>query len=410
MIPLDSYWKVLIADDEHIIREGIRDSVPWPDLNMTVCGEAEDGEEALELALKHKIHIALVDLNMPIMNGITFMKELREQLPECRIIIISGHDEFSYAQEAIRLGVDDYILKPANSEQLQSVLARIEQELVQVQRQEEQLEQASKQIVKNFPLLRERFCLEWIEGTLAEEEVMEQLHFLQLPSLSPSMLGVVRWPELNANVPLRKENDRQLFLFAIENMISEMLSMYNKTLFRDHSGFIVVIVWGVIPETLISDMQQAIQSYLKITIHLQLLPVTQGLCSIPEVYRLCKSNLYKETQMSPIVRRAKDYIRESYKDSGMSLESFANSMQVSPVYLSRIIKQEIGTSFVSLVTQERMAKAVQLLSSTDLPISEIAERVGYDTQHYFSTAFKKAIGVSPNQYRKGAAFQEVNKE
>ena len=110
--------------------------------------------------------------------------------------------------------------------------------------------------------------------------------------------------------------------------------------------------------------------------------------------------------MSPLVRRAKDYIRETYTEADMSLENFANLMQVSPVYLSRIIKQELGTSFVILVTQLRMSKAIQLLSATDLPINEIAEKVGYDTQHYFSTAFKKAVGVSPNQYRKGAAFQE----
>ena len=63
---LDSLLRVLIADDEPIIREGVRDSVDWTSLGMRVCAEAEDGEEALELALKHGIHIALVDLNMPL--------------------------------------------------------------------------------------------------------------------------------------------------------------------------------------------------------------------------------------------------------------------------------------------------------------------------------------------------------
>jgi two-component system response regulator YesN len=66
-----------------------------------------------------------------------------------------------------------------------------------------------------------------------------------------------------------------------------------------------------------------------------------------------------------------------------------------------MIKQELNTTFSSLVTQMRIQKAVQLLTSTDKPILEIAEQCGYDTQHYFSTAFKKVIGVSPNQYRKG---------
>lgn len=403
---MDGLLKVLIADDEPIIREGVRDSVDWTSHGMRVCAEAEDGEEALELALLHQIHIALVDLNMPIMNGIALMKELRQKLPQCRIIIITGHDEFAYAQEAIRLSVDDYILKPADGDQLRQVLTRIRQDLETAQKQKEHLQQASKQIVKNFPLMRERFCLEWIEGTLTEDELLEQLQFLRLPAESPALLSVIRWPELNSSMPLRKENDRQLFLFAIENIVSEMLEGYEKVLFRDHAGLIVMILWGTVPEALISDMQHAVQAYLKISVQLFTQSVEEGLLSVPAVYRLCKAGIYKETVMSPLVRRAQDYIRETYMDADMSLEAFANLMQVSPVYMSRIIKQELGTSFVSLVTQLRMNKAIQLLNATDLPINEIAEKVGYDTQHYFSTAFKKAVGVSPNQYRKGAAFQE----
>lgn len=403
---MDNLIRVLIADDEPIIREGVRDSVDWEALGMRVCAEAEDGEEALELALDLDIQVALVDLNMPIMNGIVLMKELRQKLPHCRIVIITGHDEFAYAQEAIRLGVDDYILKPANSEQLRQVLARIRQELEAARKQEVHLHQASKQIAKNFPLMRERFCLEWIEGTMTEAELREQLEFLQLPAKSPDTMCVIRWPEVVTSVQLRKENDRQLFMFAIENIVSEMLGGFDKALFRDHSGLIVAIIWGTVPESLLSDMQQAVQSYLKITIHMQTQAVEEGLTSVPAVYRQCKSNIFKEAQMSPLVRKAKDYIRESYMEHDMSLEAFAQLMQVSPVYLSRIIKQELGSSFVSLVTQTRIAKAIQLLNATDLPINEIAEKVGYDTQHYFSTAFKKAVGVSPNQYRKGAAFQE----
>lgn len=403
---MESLLRVLIADDEPIIREGVRDSVDWTSLGMRVCAEAEDGEEALELALLHRIHIALVDLNMPIMNGITLMKELRQKLPQCRIIIITGHDEFTYAQEAVRLHVDDYILKPADAEQLRQVLTRIRDDLETARKQEEHLQQASKQIEKNFPLMRERFCIEWIEGTMTEDEILEQLQFLQLPAHSPALLGVIRWPELNASMPLRKENDRQLFLFAIENIVSEMLEGYEKVLFRDHAGFIVIIIWGAVPEALISDIQHAVQSYLKITIHVLTQSVEQGLLSVSAVYRQCKSSIYKETVMSPLVRKAQDYIRENYMDTDMSLEAFANLMQVSPVYTSRIIKQELGTSFVSLVTQLRMNKAIQLLNATDLPIHEIAVKVGYDTQHYFSTAFKKTVGVSPIQYRKGAAFQE----
>ncbi len=78
-------WKVLIADDEFIIRDGIRSSVNWSDYGMEVMAEAEDGEEAIELTLEHEIDILLIDLNMPIMNGISAMKRIKAELPECRI-------------------------------------------------------------------------------------------------------------------------------------------------------------------------------------------------------------------------------------------------------------------------------------------------------------------------------------
>ncbi|MCS0543812.1 response regulator, partial [Aeromonas veronii] len=71
-------WKVLIADDEYIIRDGIHSSIDWEKFNMEVIGEAEDGEEAVELAIEHQIDILLIDLNMPIMDGLEAMEEIKE--------------------------------------------------------------------------------------------------------------------------------------------------------------------------------------------------------------------------------------------------------------------------------------------------------------------------------------------
>lgn len=399
-------WKVLLADDEPIIREGIRGSLDWNAMGMEVVGEAEDGEEALELALEHAVHIMLVDLNMPIMNGITLMHRIREKLPGARIVIVTGHNEFAYAQEAIRLQVDDYILKPVNPDQLKQVLGRITGELEASVKQMEHLVMASKQITKNLPLLQERFCLDWVQGTLTETEILDQLSFLQLPPAGPVQIGVIRWPEIRGDQRVMRENDRQLFLFAIENIAAELLQPYTKVIFRDRTDLIVVLLWERVPDAVFHDMEQAIQVYLKIPVHVYAEEADCPLAGIGDAYRQCRSSVYKETEVSPLVRRCRQMIREQYADPDLTLESCAQLLQVSPVYLSRIVKQELGATFVSLVTGTRMRKAVQLLSATDLSILEIAEKVGYETQHYFSTAFKKAMGVSPNQYRKGAGAGE----
>lgn len=401
-------YRVLIADDEIIIREGLRESIDWAALGMEVVGEAEDGEEALELALSLDIQLALVDMNMPFLNGISLMRKLRERLPDCRFVIITGHDEFDYAREGIRLGVEDYILKPVNPELLRGVLLRVRESLDGAAKQADYLKLASEQIQRNIPMLKSRFGQEWVEGQLAREEIEERLAFLGLPSGSPVQLGVVRWPEPEAAQPILKESDRQLYLFAAENIVSELIAPRRHMLIRDASGLLLLFLWDTAEEETTARIERSLRQFLKITVQAHIESVRPGGSAeaLPEVYRRCREAVYKDAQLSPLVRRAREYIRDYYGDPELTLESFARELQVSPVYLSRVLKKELGDSFVALLTHTRIRKAIQLLNTTDLPIYEIAQQSGYDSQHYFSTAFKKVMGVSPNQYRRGAAFPE----
>lgn len=391
---MEPKWNVLIADDEPIIREGIRDAVNWAALDMAVVAEAEDGEEALEKTFRFHARILLVDINMPIMDGLTFIQRVRHERPECKMIIITGHDEFHYAQEALRLGVDDYILKPTNGNQLTQLLRAIKQDLEQEDVQQRHLQTASRQIAKNFPLLRERFCLEWIEGRLEEEEILEQLAFLQLPTFAPCCLGAFRWLEVYENA----EKDRQLFLFALENIISEYLSQKKHVLFREASGLILFSLWEEIDEGFLRGIEESVQRFLHIKTIGRYTRVNRF--HLNEAYRNVKQAIYREEGISPLIRKGKQIIDRYYHMPDLTLAFIAERLHVSPVYLSRLFKQELGLSFIQILTQIRLQKAAHLLKISDWTIQEIAEHVGYNSQHYFSTAFKKANGVSPNQYRR----------
>lgn len=395
-------WKVLLADDEPIIRQGIRGSIDWEQLQMEVVGEAEDGEEALEAALQLKTDIILVDLNMPIMNGITLIRELRVQLPDCRVIIVTGHEEFSYAQEAIRLNVDDYVLKPINVAQLTGVLTQVRKQLEERKQLHEHFEMANKQIAKNVTLLRERFCLEWLEGERNEQQLLEQLRFLKLPAAAPLTLGIIRWSETVLGRPVSSENDRQLFLFAIENIAGEIFGGHSHVIFRDRSGHIILFIWDIVAEDTVARLEGAITRFLKISTVQRFVGV-DGVAGIPSAYQAAKQGVYQDNQMSPIVRRGKQMVQEQYSNPELSLELVAEHLQVSPVYFGRVFKQEMGMFFLSFLSQIRIKRAIQLLNATDLTIHDIAEQVGFLTQHYFSTSFKKQVGVSPNQYRRGGA-------
>ncbi|MRH43815.1 response regulator [Aquibacillus halophilus] len=393
-------WKVLIADDEFIIRDGIRSSIDWEEYGMEVVGEAEDGEEAVELAIKYQIDILLIDLNMPILNGITAMKRLRKDLPQCKMVVISGYDEFHYAQEAIRLQVEDYLLKPVSSEKLQNLLLNLKQQLDLEVNQEEYFKQATNQIKKNHTKLKERFFQDWIAGQLNSNEIIEQLHFLSLPPVVPVQYMVIRWPEYHQNQTILQENDRQIFLFAIENIVEEIVGSKMVTVFRDQSHFLNVCSWERMTNEQTTKIKVAVQQYLKITVYWHLEEVKEeDLTNLPNVYKLCIDQIEKQIRVSPIVKQAQNYIQQQYQDSSLTLERVAEELHVSTVYLSRIIKQELGISYVGLLTQLRLNKATDLLKTTDMTIRDIAEEVGYESQHYFSTTFRKNVGVSPKQFK-----------
>lgn len=114
--------KILIADDERTIRNGLAGLIRRWFPAWEVVGLAENGKQALRMAVQEKPQILLADINMPEMNGLVMIEKIRSILPETQVIILSGYDQFSYAQQGIRLGVLDYLLKPVDRDELFMVL------------------------------------------------------------------------------------------------------------------------------------------------------------------------------------------------------------------------------------------------------------------------------------------------
>lgn len=124
--------KVFIVEDECLVREGIRDNIGWKENGFEFVGEAEDGEMALPLIRKTKPDLLITDIKMPFMDGLELSRIVSKEMPETKIIILSGYDDFEYAREAIKLHVDQYLLKPitraALEEALLQIKAKIEKE------------------------------------------------------------------------------------------------------------------------------------------------------------------------------------------------------------------------------------------------------------------------------------------
>ena len=116
---------VLIADDEINIREGLKNIIDWNELGFEVCAEAANGEEALCLILDKKPSLVLLDIRMPKIYGTDLIRMARERGFQGRFIILSGYSDFTYAQTAIQYGVDFYITKPIDEDELQLAICKI---------------------------------------------------------------------------------------------------------------------------------------------------------------------------------------------------------------------------------------------------------------------------------------------
>ena len=130
--------KVFLVEDEYAIREGIKKSVDWEKNGFELVGEAGDGEVAFPKIIKSKPDILITDIRMPFMDGLELSKLVKKELPDIKIVVLSGYDDFNYAKEAISIGVEEYILKPVSGDKLMKELGRIA-ELVKNKKQEMEL-------------------------------------------------------------------------------------------------------------------------------------------------------------------------------------------------------------------------------------------------------------------------------
>lgn len=123
--------KLLIVDDEPIICQGLRMTVPWNELGIEVVGEAYDGEDALKIMQETHVDIILTDVTMPVMDGLILTEKVSTFFPYIKTIIISGYDEFEYAQKAMKLGVKDYLLKPVDVDELIELIKGMQKNIVE---------------------------------------------------------------------------------------------------------------------------------------------------------------------------------------------------------------------------------------------------------------------------------------
>ena len=140
--------KIIVVDDELWVRRLIRSLIPEDDLGVCIVGEAEDGLQAQELCRRMKPDIVITDIRMPVVDGLELMEILHKNLPDAKIIVLSGYDDFSYAQKAVRMGVFDYLLKPVGKEELVDVIKQARSKIHEESRARKEVDKLRDNLVK----------------------------------------------------------------------------------------------------------------------------------------------------------------------------------------------------------------------------------------------------------------------
>jgi len=246
-------YKVFFVEDEIVTREGIRDNVDWKVNGFEFCGEAADGEMALPLIQTTRPDVLITDIKMPFMDGLQLCKIIRERMPWVKIIILSGHDEFEYAQKAIELGVTEYLLKPVTVHNMQHALKKIAGQIDQERKEQEILNKLHEQVEENRATLRERLLLKLVVGAISSTEAIEKGQLLGLDLIARYYLVAILKIELSDRTEQFDYDEYQQVQHTISRLVENNPDVF---LLKKDWEYLVLVMKGNIPEYMEEERDQ----------------------------------------------------------------------------------------------------------------------------------------------------------
>lgn len=213
-------FKVIIIDDEPIVRKGMLNVINWESLNCKVVAEASNGLEGIEMIRFHKPEVIITDINMPEVDGLTMIKSVKSIVPDSKIVILTGYRDFEYMQEAIRLGASDYLLKPSKIEELIQTIKKVTMSLQYDMTKDESFKELKKYFDKTIPVLRENILSSIINQAMVNEDEVEEalaLYELKIGQYTAVMIDID-----GESIKDLDNYHRHLYKFGIRNTFEEM--------------------------------------------------------------------------------------------------------------------------------------------------------------------------------------------
>lgn len=234
--------KVFLVEDEVIMRNGIRENIPWAEKGFVFAGEASDGEMAYLMIKKCRPDIVITDIKMPFMDGLELSSIIKKELPDTKVIILSGYNEFDFAKQAIGIGVTDYLLKPISLTKLLEAVERVADMIRAEQRQKEMLKKYEEEQEERLEVEKSRLFTGIINHVLSTSQILERGHELGI-EFSAGCYNIILMKLLT------EETERDKLIQYSDDLVSgtEEMNHYLKkarniiAIDREAEGWILVI-------------------------------------------------------------------------------------------------------------------------------------------------------------------------
>ncbi len=293
-------FKVMIIDDESIIRKGLRNAVNWKVFDCEVVGEASDGMEGYKLINQLHPDIIITDIKMPEVDGLTMLREIRDIIPQSKIIILTGYRDFDYAREAIKLGAFDFLLKPTKIEELNSVIKRAVKELKFQKDKDAEFGKFKKIFEQNIPILREKLLYNIMyEISTNDSEINANLEVLDLKIDKFTLIIAENEIEVKDDAKTEQYN-KHLYQFGIINSFDEAFSDRFKVISISLDNNLIAFIVQPLEDSAdcfddISNkstyIQEIIQNCFGFTITLAVSTEGEGALQLPDKLRECQEAL-----------------------------------------------------------------------------------------------------------------------
>ncbi len=538
-------FTMVLADDEYLVREGLRRIIDWEQYGIKIIAEATNGQEAVDLCLQLEPDILFTDIRMPFLDGLEASTILKERGKEVKIIVFSGIQDFGYAKSALGINAEGYILKPLDVTELIQVLMKVVTKITNERNLAEKINTLRIQLKEHFNAAREQFLRYLILGTFKKEtEVLAKLEYFKNPFQTgePIVVAVLQIDDYLKTTVNYPEEEKQLLGFSITSVVEELIGNYSQGICIQMTDHHYAMILNLKTDTsleaetdIYSEIVKSIGNYLQISVSLgvgrkveQVLQINSAykdalnaldfkfytgkgsiihstdirisglnleqaslkdldfyekqnqlvslikLGNIKEteqavgdlfesfrqdqkftieyVQRICAEYVFfvsrtfyeigvdfgdittkrpavldaidqtesifeLEQQMRELLMTMASYFSRKYAQKNIkvimdikkiideqymediSVNTIAETVFLSPNYISSLFKRETGQTITDYLTQKRMEVAKELLKNTDYKILDVANQVGFQDPSYFSKVFKKYTGVHPQQYR-----------